>query len=291
MSIIGTRIGKPAYLATLRALRPTLGNQADVRRRTAHIEGDRVVDARQRGDPLRADHAACGTGDEDHGGVRGGLLDRCDSAGGAHHERLGEPCLASRQPEGAQVARDDRPEVCVGGGRRAPLVLAELRRHLVRGNHVGLGVATAELPSDGLLVRGILEREQQADGDRLRVDPGQGREVERDDDAVPTDPLAYPHASLQRNQRLGVVEIEPVQMRTILSAQVQQVLEALRRDERRARSLPLEERIRGDRRPVTEAREPGASGGYEHGPRGFYHRLLLARTRRHLGAVDAPAFD
>ena len=45
---------------------------------------------------------------------------------------------------------------------------------------------------------------------------------------------------------------EPVEVRAVLAAQVQQVLEARGRDERRPRALALEQRVRRDGRPVRE---------------------------------------
>ena len=45
---------EPADLATVAALGPSAGDEADVRRRAAHVEGDRVVDATERGDVLRS---------------------------------------------------------------------------------------------------------------------------------------------------------------------------------------------------------------------------------------------
>ena len=71
---------------------------------------------------------------------------------------------------------------------------------------------------------------------------------------------------------------EPVEVRPILPAQVEHVLEPVRRDERRPRSAPLQQRVRRDRRPVREALElarPDRLGGGEH-------RLLLIPRRRHL---------
>ena len=51
----------------------------------------------------------------------------------------------------------------------------------------------------------------------------------------------------------GCCVAEPVEVRAGLAAQMEEVLEARRRDERRPRALPLEQRVRRDRRPVREA--------------------------------------
>ena len=49
-----------------------------------------------------------------------------------------------------------------------------------------------------------------------------------------------------------MVDAEPVEVSAILAAEVKQMLEAGGRDERRARALALEQRIRRNRRPVPE---------------------------------------
>ena len=116
--------------------------------------------------------------------------------------RLGTTRVAER----AEVPRDDRAEVRVGGGRRGTLVLAELGGDLVRGDDVRVGTASPQLRGDGPLVRRVTEGEQKADGDRLGVDRGQARQVERRDDAFGAHALAHADAPLQRDEGLGMVE-------------------------------------------------------------------------------------
>ena len=75
-----------------------------------------------------------------------------------------------------------------------------------------------------------------------------------------------------------MVRAETVEMSPVLPPQVEDVLESLRRHERRPRSAPLEERVRRDRRPVREALElPRPDGG-----RRGEHGLLLVSRRGHL---------
>ena len=93
----------------------------------------------------------------------------------------GSPASAADAPSAREVAAGDRAKIGVGGGRRRPLVLAELGRDLVRRDHVRLRVPSAQLLGDSPFVRRVAEREEQADGDRLRFDLGQAREVERRD--------------------------------------------------------------------------------------------------------------
>src|SRR5204863_158731 len=55
-----------------------------------------------------------------------------------------------------------------------------------------------------------------------------------------------------------------------------------------AAAATLEERVRGDGRPMREARQPGARS---HRARGGEHRFLLPRGGRHLGRPDPPLLD
>ena len=80
---------------------------------------------------------------------------------------------------------------------------------------------------------------------------------------------------------------EPVEVRAILAAQVEHVLEALGRHERRPRAAPLQQRVRRDRRPV---REPLELAGTDCGRRGE-HRLLLVARRRHLRRPQLVAIE
>ena len=55
-----------------------------------------------------------------------------------------------------------------------------------------------------------------------------------------------------------MLRAEPVEVGAVLPPQVQQMLEAGVRDERGARALALEQRVRRDRRPVREALDASA---------------------------------
>ena len=133
----------------------------------------------------------------------------------------------------------------------------------------------------------VPEREEQADGDRLGVELGKRLQVERLELAVPPDPPSNADAALERDERLGMLGAGPVQMRARLAPEVEQVLEALRRDECRPGAAALEERVRRDRRPVREAVDLGGA----HRRRSLEHRLLLARASRHLRGPDLAVRD
>src|SRR6266511_5131265 len=70
----------------------------------------------------------------------------------------------------------------------------------------------------------------------------------------------------------------PVEMCPRLASQVEEMLEAGRRDERGSRTLALEQRVRRDGRPVREPLDLGDTGRVGSGDDG----LLLPRGGQHL---------
>ena len=120
--------------------RPAARDQADVGRRAAHVEGDRVLDPGRARDARRADDAPGRPGDEDER-RRARPPPRASPPRPTSASRAARagPRRAQRAPQRPQVARGDRAEVGVGGGRRGALVLAELGRDLVRGDDVRAG--------------------------------------------------------------------------------------------------------------------------------------------------------
>ena len=78
-------------------------------------------------------------------------------------------------------------------------------------------------------------------------------EVERHELAVGAGAPANADAALERHERRRVLGARPVEVRSRLPTEVEDVLEALVRDERRARAAALEQRVRRDRRAVREA--------------------------------------
>jgi hypothetical protein len=244
---------EPADGALGRAPRRSGRNQGDIRRGSAHVERDRAFEAGEPGNERRANRAGRGARDEHRRRVSGALLEACDTARRAHDERRGKPRLRAAVPQRREIPGDDRAEVRVGHRRRRALVLAELGRDLVRGDHARTRQPPPELARDRRLVLGMAEREQEADRDGLGIELGERVEIEGLEDAVGPKPLANPVAVLESNQRLGVPLAQAVEVRSRLPAQVQQVLESHGCDERRPRALPLEQRVRGDGRPVREA--------------------------------------
>ena len=286
MSTIGTRIGKPGHVTAFRSARAAADDQADVGRGAAHVEGDRVRDAALGGDALGRHDPRRRAREEDQRRVRRGFLDRRDPAGRAHHQRGREPRLRRRCAERREIPGREWAQIRVDSGGRRPLVLAELGSDFVRCDHDRARMPSAQLCSDCLLVRRVAEGEEQTHRDRLRVDLGQAREVERCDDAVRANALVHAEATLQRDERLGVVDVEAVEVRPVLAPEMQEVLEAPGCDERRPRALALQQRVRRDRRAVREPLERRRACCVENEPRRLDHRPLLLGAGRHLRRVQ-----
>ena len=113
-------------------------------------------------------------------------------------------------------------------------------------------------------------------------------EVERDELAVRPGSTADPDAALERHERRRMLGARPIEVRARLATEVQDVLEALVRDERGARPAALEERVGRDRRAVGEAVDatvaPTATSSGDD-------RVLLTLGRRHLRDPDLAVRD
>ena len=113
--------GQAANDALRRAFGLSADDRADVGRCAAHVERQRVLDAREPRHPGGSDDARSRAGEKQCRGTR--LVDRDETAGGGHHKR-------AQVAEPVEVARDERAEVGVCRSGRGALVLAELWRNL-----------------------------------------------------------------------------------------------------------------------------------------------------------------
>ena len=192
--------------------------------------------------------------------MRGGLLRGQDAAGGEHHERLRQPGLRGGRRQRAQVAS------ATGGPRYASAAVVDARSYSRNSGATSCDATTwtpgwrrAQLARDGLLVRRVAKREEEADRDRLGlVELGERVEVERLELALRPEPAPDAVAPLERDERLRMLGAEAVEVRARLAPQMEQVLEARVRDVGDAGAAPLEQRVRGNRRAVREARQPAA---------------------------------
>src|SRR5207245_646382 len=215
------------------------------------------------------------------GSVQDGPM-RDDASGGFHHVEV----AVNGPLETLQISNDERFNVGVEGRRGRSLELAELGEDFVACRDRKTGQRLRE----SLLVRGMEEGEEKRDrnglrpartdfsGDRLQVALRRGPE----DPASRVHPLTEPEAPFSRDGRRRTSDPEIVERRPILATDEQQVLKALRRDERGAGTLPLQDRVRGHGGSV---RHPRCTKG----PHPFDDRLRRILGARHLQGNDLAA--
>ena len=212
--------------------------------------------------------------------------------------------MRRRQPHGGhggleplEVGGQDGRDVGADGGRARALELADLGEHLAREEDGQAGQRGPQAGADLALVAVVEEGVEQADGDRLRVvalDEVDGvvhvLEVERlHDGALRVDPLGHLEAEVARHEDGGSVLEEIVEARPGGAAQLEDVAQAPRRDERRAGAPALEEGVGHHGGGVGE---PGDLGRRHPAlPRGGAQRLdhaaaEVAGRRRDLDHAD-----
>src|SRR5829696_1952137 len=136
-------------------------------------------------------------------------------------------------------------------------------------------------------MRWVPEGEEQADRNRIGVELRQRGQVERFQDAFGPDPLAHAYAALERNDGRRMVGAQPVQVRSVLAPEVEQVFEARGRHKGCPRALALEKRVGRDRRPVREALDrPGVNGAG-----GCDDRLLRVSGTRKLRRAELAVLE
>ena len=179
-----------------------------------------------------------------------------------------------------------------GAGAR---IFLDLRQDLMADRDRNVRQRHAQTIRDGTLVRRIGVAVQQADRDALhlfraqhldrRIDAG---EIERDRDAAVRAQLfghLQPQAALHQRARLGPADV--VQHRHAQVADLQDVAEATRRDQRRASALALQHRVRPDRRTVQHIGDARAVGE-QLVQAGDDALAIVVRRRGDLARRDAP---
>ncbi len=293
----------PRGLELVRDLRHAVENRAGLGRRSTHVEREETRRADAAPERRRRDRAARRPALDDRRGPRGDALRGRHAAVAAHHvERRVDAVLAQLAHEPLEVRLDDRRERGVDDGGRKALVLAILRIDLGRTRDSRLGQRGGDCVRHAALVRVVRIRVQQTDRDRcdasaaqLVAGCGDGRLVERFDD-VPEmiHSFADGQPVVARNQRMRTLDEQIVNLAAVLTADLDDVAEAVRRDERGTRQLETElaeQRVGRDRRRVGEKlhRRPRLVLAQQP-EQGLHHRAVrLARRARDLARDDAPA--
>ena len=240
-------------------------DDADVARRAAHVEADEVRMAAVARDERGRGGAAGRPRQDRERGMAGGELGGGEAAAGLHDARLGQARLVRAREQPAQVAREQRRQRRVDLGRRGALVLAKRADDVVRQADVDVGQPRRERVADRLLVAGVRVGVQQHDGDRLGVElrdllGERGGVLERAQHAVGARALGRGDAHRRRDERRRPRRAQPVEVGARLAAELDDVGEAVGRDEHRARAAALEQRVRRDRHAVREQLDVGRPG-------------------------------
>ncbi len=191
-----------------------------------------------------------------------------------------------RRLHAGEIVVDHGLDVGVEAGGGGALVFAKGGVDLGRERDRDAGQGGADGLRHGLLVRRVLEREQQADGDRLdprglqRGDGGidRGRVERGDHRAIRGDALSHLGAARAGGQPAGRLGFQRKVVKLVahLAADLQRVAKTLGGDKADARTLPLEHGIGRDRRPVREA-----------GDRRRRDAVLVVQPAQRLGGGEA----
>ena len=207
-------------------------------------------------------------------GVPGGRRQFDQAAVGLHDRRLGEPQLVAALEQPPQVTGQQRRQRRVDLGRGRALVLTKGADDLVRQRHVDAGQRVGDRVADPALVLGVAVGVQQRHRDRLglglaqRLDQLAQRLVgQLQQRAVRGHPLGDAEPPVGRRQRRGPGGTQPVELGPGLATELDQVGEAVGRDERGPGARALEQRVGGDRHPVRELADLiGAGAGHARAP-------------------------
>ena len=146
-------------------------DHADVARRAAHVEAERVGLVRGERGPGRAGGAAGRARQHGQRGVRAGLVERGQAARGLHDVGRRQVRVGGALGQRAQVGGQQGGEGGVDLGRRRALVLAERADDLVAERDVHAGELLGQRRAERLLVLRVAVGVEQADGHRLGIQP------------------------------------------------------------------------------------------------------------------------
>ncbi len=265
----GARLRDRPDVVLLGDLRRPAADEPDLGRRAAHVERDRVGQPELAGEVAGRDDPGGGPRLDDEHRSLAGALEGQHAAAALHHQQLGlDPAAAQPFLDRAEVLLDDRLDPGVDHDGAGPVVLAELRDDVGRQRDRHVRALLAQDRPDPILVDGVGVGVQQADRDRLDAEPGERPGdrpdrvlVERDEHvAVPVEPLRDPEAQRPRDERDRLGELDVVQRRPDLAADLEDVAEALGRDQRGPRDLALDDRVGRHGRAMDDVAQAGRVG-------------------------------
>ena len=225
-------------------------DQRDVRRRASHVEGEHAAHAGAARDADGAYDASGGPGEHRAHRLRRRAPRRDRAAVRLHDEKPCTAALYRREP--CEVPRHQRRDVGVDDRGARPLVLARLTDERVRERD--RHAEHAQRRSDRALVARRRIRVEQRDRDRLRPPRAYAAHQRAElpcrqrnrNPAVELDALAHRNPICTRDERRRTPRLEGIEFRARLAADLDDVLEPRRRDERDARTAALQQRVRRD---------------------------------------------
>ena len=236
-------------------------DEADLGRRPAHVEGDRVLVAALARDLGGEDRAAGRPGLDEPDREAGRVAEGGEPAAGGHEE---ERAPEAKRPElgleAGEVARHPGLDIGVRAGRGLALVLPDLGAHLARKGDADLREGGGEDLPDPPLVGRVRVGVEQPDRDRLDAVPLETRHegmhrplVEGNQDLAPVvRPLGHRPAQVPRHEGSRPVDGDVVLLETVLEGHLDRVPEPLGDEERGLRAGALDEGVGGEGRAVDE---------------------------------------
>ena len=265
------RVGDPVQLERRRRERSSIGDERQLRRRAAHVEGDQLTVSGQFTVDRRHQRARGGPGFDHAHGMALERLRRRHAAGRLHDvEASAIAALPERVPERREILAERRHHVGVHHGRRRPLVFAKRGRHLVRERDRDVRRFLGHDRGEPPLVNGVHVRVQETDGERgdaprdefTHRAAGVGLVERCANRAVGEDALGDLADESPRDQRARLLDLEVVDLVALLATDDQHVAKATRRQKPDAARLALDHDVRAEGGAVDRLRDvlPGDAG-------------------------------
>ena len=241
-------------------------DHGDIGAGPTHVHGDHVLALGQTADVSAAHHAA-GRTRVTHArrDLSRSLLSH-DAARGVHDQQVAvEAAFAKPGHQVLEIAIGHRLEVGVDNGGAGALELPDLREDVVGGRDPDVGEHVPQHFRCEVLVRGIDERVQEANGhgldlpsNELRLQRLQLVGVEGGNDlTLVIHALGDVEDVPPRDQWVGRLPAQVIRVGLGRPREGQDVAEALGRHQRRLRALALEHRVGADRRAVNQQADVG----------------------------------
>ena len=238
-----------------------LTHHRDVEAGPAHVDADDVRFAEHPAEQGAGSTSTRRTGQQEAHRLPRRRLDAADAAIRLHQQQARSESFGPHaRGKLVEIAGDDRYQQCVEDGRRRALIFADFGTEGTGTRDLQCGPRRRDGLGDRALVSRVEIRIEQADRDRDHVQlvelPDElfdcGGRQRRLDGAIRLDTLLDADTAVTRDQRRWHLRIERIDLASIVTADLDDVLESCRRDQRPLGEFPLEHRIGGDGRAVQQ---------------------------------------